>query len=409
MMPDQSDVSMTTSGLTSLPPPPKEASPRLVRGLLLATLIGWAGVTVTSAVAGANGEAPHLGLVVVCIVGVLALQILHSLPRARTWPCRRRAVSLAGQAALTSVPLVVPGVGWACTAGFLAASFALLLPSRVAWPVSAAVPASLTVLPPLLGHSWLATVYFATSTVVIAAVVVVLVTLDDGVHDAQSARHVMVRTAVEQERLRFSRDLHDILGSNLSAIALRCDIAHRLLPDSPQSARREVGEIKALARQALADARSVAEGHRRLSLAVEMRTVAAMLCATGVDIEISVRFGRLPDDLESVLATVLREGVANVVRHSDLRRCAIRGDVVAGEVVLELVNDGVDTTLGVAAESGGMGLRNLRERVEEVGGTLCAGPMGEGSFRVVASIPARAPGPMGRLTPWTPATRMAPP
>ena len=94
--------------------------------------------------------------------------------------------------------------------------------------------------------------------------------------------------AVAEERLRFARDLHDLLGLSLSAITLKSELTRRLLDTDPDRAAEELTEILGLARQALADVRSVASGYRELSLDNESRSARSVLAAADVE----VRHGR---------------------------------------------------------------------------------------------------------------------
>ena len=97
--------------------------------------------------------------------------------------------------------------------------------------------------------------------------------------------------AVAQERLRFARDLHDLLGYSLSAITLKSELTHRLVPKNPDKAQNELVEILDISRKALADVRAVASGYRELSLENESESARSLLLAADVAVttEINVR------------------------------------------------------------------------------------------------------------------------
>ena len=84
------------------------------------------------------------------------------------------------------------------------------------------------------------------------------------------ARAELARAAVAQERERFARDLHDLLGHTLSVIALKAELAGRLLPGDPERAAAEVGEVEQVARQALSEVRDAVSGYRQPTLEGEI-------------------------------------------------------------------------------------------------------------------------------------------
>jgi two-component system sensor histidine kinase DesK len=174
------------------------------------------------------------------------------------------------------------------------------------------------------------------------------------------AREELARLAVSEERLRIARDLHDVLGHRLAAIALKSDLARRLLPTDPDRAATEMAETGAVAREALVEVRA---------------TVEPVVLPPDRE---------LPRAVAEVAGWVVREGVTNVVRHARASRVRIK--VVAGDpVVVEVADDGRGTSdQGV---SRGNGLTGLTERVSAVGGRLEVGPV-DGMFRLRAEIPA---------------------
>jgi signal transduction histidine kinase len=204
--------------------------------------------------------------------------------------------------------------------------------------------------------------------------------------DLKAARAELARTEVARERLRFARDLHDLLGFSLSVIVLKSELAFRLLESDRERAHRELDEGLAAARQALADIETVAAGYRAISLDDELDSAKAVLSAAGYEVDGSVTRLALTSELSSVLATVLREAVTNVLRHSDGRRCTLEAETVDGQVLLRLRNDGVRTDNGTP----GMGLDNLTHRVRAVGGQLKGETM-NGSYVLTAEIPLPSP------------------
>jgi two-component system sensor histidine kinase DesK len=204
------------------------------------------------------------------------------------------------------------------------------------------------------------------------------------------ARAELARLAVAEERVRIARDLHDVLGQELTAVSLKAQLAARLVRLDPERAEVESGEVERIARQALDSMRATVSGYRDTSLASEVRTASALLGAVGVATTAAEVPAGLPAQVEQAAAWVVREAVTNVVRHAKASHCRIALDREPGRLVVRVGDDGV--AAGYAPPlSRGTGLAGLAERVEALGGVLDAGPV-DGWFTVRASIPAGGAG-----------------
>jgi two-component system sensor histidine kinase DesK len=197
----------------------------------------------------------------------------------------------------------------------------------------------------------------------------------------REARAELAEMAVADERLRFARDLHDLLGHDLSLIALKSELAGRLLPSQPDAAAAEIGEVRELTRSALTQVREAVDGYRRATLGSELAGARVALEAAGIELSVDGAEEPLDPEVESVLAWAVREGATNAIRHSGARHARIR--VAPG--VLEIADDGRGAP---AARPGGNGLTGLRERVQSVGGTVEAGAAPGGGFRLTVRVPA---------------------
>lgn len=196
------------------------------------------------------------------------------------------------------------------------------------------------------------------------------------------AREQIARLAVGEERLRFARDLHDLLGHSLSVIALKSELAGRLLKQSPGLAEHEVKDIENVARDALREVREAVAGYRQPTLAAELAGAREALAAAGIDCRIEGEHDGLPPAIEAVLAWTVREGATNVVRHSQAKRCSIRISQQHREASVEVTDDGRGGTPQI-----GSGLRGLGERVRECGGAVRAEPLPHEGFRLRVSVP----------------------
>ncbi|WP_244375434.1 sensor histidine kinase [Streptomyces ficellus] len=376
---------------TGVPPArPDIPAPRLARGITIVALLCYATVTVLNVLRSGGSSGTRLAVCVGLVLLVFGVQFVVSAPAARTWSMRRKVGFLAFQTLLTYLPLVWFGLSWGSMEGPLAASVLLTFRWRTAWPLFGAVVASIPVYAIALGQPAAQVGYFLIAGMLCGIVIYGLSRLTDLVHEVHSTREELARMAVNQERLRFARDLHDLLGYSLSAIALKGELIHRLITTRPDQARGETAELLAVARQALADVRLVSSGYRDMSLRDEAETAAAILAAADVRADVSIECGRLHPVVDTALATALREGVTNILRHSKVQRCSISATVDAETVLLSLVNDGAPLGKAPAsASTGGSGLDNLRERFARIGGRLSAGPGEDGRFHLEAYAPVR--------------------
>src|ERR1700724_3005069 len=196
------------------------------------------------------------------------------------------------------------------------------------------------------------------------------------------AREQIARLAVGEERLRFARDLHDLLGHSLSVIALKSELAGRLIKTTPGLAAHEVSDIENVARDALREVRDAVAGYRQPTLNAELAGAREALTAAGIEFQVDQDHAALPPTVEAVLAWALGEGVTNVMRHSQARRCAVRIIKKDGQATVEVVDDG----RGGMPEAGN-GLHGLGERVRQRGGTLTAEPLPHEGFRLRETLP----------------------
>jgi two-component system sensor histidine kinase DesK len=197
------------------------------------------------------------------------------------------------------------------------------------------------------------------------------------------------RLAASTERERIGRDLHDLLGHTLSMVALKSELAGRLIDRDPDAARREMADVARVSRDALSQVRSAVSGIRAAAMAAELASARLLLEAAGVQMEYWHDPQELPPDVETCMALVLREAVTNIQRHARANRVEVT--VIAGpeRVVLRVRDDG----RGGVNERGN-GLTGMRERIEARGGTLAIeSPRGRGtSIEVALPLPATAGG-----------------
>jgi two-component system sensor histidine kinase DesK len=293
--------------------------------------------------------------------------------------------ALVGLVVATGLLLWLVGSGWLLTYPFYLASVVpFQLPRRYWVPAQGVNVAAYVVLALLFRLPTGRLIGVGVTLVGISFMVSMFAWLIFLMVQLRLAREELARLAVAEERLRIARDLHDVLGHRLAAIALKSDLARRLLPTDPDRAATEMTEAGAVAREALDEVRATVSGFREASLSGELGTARALLVAAGVEPVVLAPDRELPRTVAEVAGWVVREGVTNVVRHANASRVRIK--VVAGDpVVVEVADDGRGATdTGVCR---GNGLTGLTERVSAVGGRLEIGAV-DGMFRLRAEIPA---------------------
>jgi two-component system sensor histidine kinase DesK len=191
------------------------------------------------------------------------------------------------------------------------------------------------------------------------------------------AQDEITRLAVVEERARFSRDLHDVLGHSLTVVAMKSELAARLVDVDPARAKTEMQDVERLSREALQGLRRAVSGYREADLDAELVSARAALEAAAIDAVLPTDGDAAADDVRSLFAWVLREGVTNVVRHA----AASRVRVALTRTALTIEDDGTGLLdPDAASTTPGNGLRGLRERADAVGATLTTGTSDLGGF-----------------------------
>ncbi|WP_330176067.1 histidine kinase [Streptomyces sp. NBC_01498] len=269
------------------------------------------------------------------------------------------------------------------------------------------VPLTLTVAVVAAVHDSWGAITIAYGTVVSMLVTAAILALSETVVELRSTRQELARAAVEEERLRFSRDLHDLLGHTLSVIVVKSEAARRLAPRDMDAALAQITDIESVGRQALTEIREAVTGYREGSLSTELDRARSALTAAGIEPVVRRSGPPLEPRTEVLLGWVVREAVTNALRHSGATRCEITVDGTPERVRLEITDDGrgvrsapsdgtddsTDSGTNDDARTGtggrGTGLTGLTERLAAAGGSLEAGSADRtgGGFRVTAVLP----------------------
>jgi two-component system sensor histidine kinase DesK len=327
------------------------------------------------------------------------------LPRAMfAAPNRDFVLVLTGAPTITVVYLALVGPGGLLFSVYLGVMFTVLLVPAISLPVVLAMAAAVTWLPRYVPGWDMHHAQWAISGPILL-VVFALFMIRSGIRnqiELHQARQEIERLAQEQERLRISRDLHDLLGHALTTITVKAELASRLAARNPERAAAEMAEVAALGREGLADVRAAVAGYRQVSLVTELAAAREVLAAAGISAELPAAVEDVPVERRELFGWVLREGVTNVVRHSGAS--AVRVTVMADSI--EIVDDGAGEQPAPEPDgrrprrrrdaaptgvSGGNGLAGLAERVSAAGGQLETGPAAPATnagFRLRAVVPA---------------------
>jgi two-component system, NarL family, sensor histidine kinase DesK len=214
--------------------------------------------------------------------------------------------------------------------------------------------------------------------------------MGSAIRELHAARRELARLAVIEERLRLSRDLHDLLGQTLSMITLKSELARHLVTEEPERCTQELSDMERAARQTLREVREAVAGYRHPRLESELEGARQLLEAAGIDYQVDPLKEALPLAFDAVLAWTVREGVTNVIRHSRARHCRIQLTQKNGTLGAEVLNDGGRREQAESTARPGLGLAGLRERVSALGGQMEAGPLtllGKEHFRLRVELP----------------------
>jgi two-component system, NarL family, sensor histidine kinase DesK len=316
----------------------------------------------------------------VAAAGLLAFTVVYLRVMSQLGRPRALRVDFVVLVALAVALAVGYGADWAGLMIYVSAATAATLPRRWSWPAvlaAAAFCAAVIVVDYAPGLLFLPPICLLTAFAVQGTGHLIALN-----RELQEAREELARNAVAEERMRFARDLHDLLGHSLSLIALKSELARRLAQVDPARAQQEMADVEEAARGALAEVRDAVSGYRQVTCAQALAEARAALTGAGITVRLPDAVPVLPGTVDAALGWVVREATTNVLRHSGARTVTVELDTDDDGVTLTVVDDGQGT-----AGSAGAGLSGLAERVSALGGRLTAGPADGAGFRLVAALP----------------------
>lgn len=331
-------------------------------------------ISIAQDVVGASST-PGAAALGVALVVVFAVGFLVAAPLSWAFPQTGRLLVCAGLFALSFV--LFPWIGWDVSGTWTYVGVIVGM-CVFGWGLTWALIGGLGALALLTGAAssgWSESILWLPAIIVsISMMMAAFARTTAAMNELRATQTRLEELAVERERGRVARDLHDILGHSLTVITVKSELAGRLVDGDPARARAEIADVESLARGALADVRATVAGFRGVTVASELAAARVALSAADIAAELPASADAIGADRRELAGWVVREGVTNVVRHSAASVCRI----TLGAREIEVADDGVGPRSGAA----GSGLGGLRERVEAAGGRMSVGRSDLGGFRL---------------------------
>jgi signal transduction histidine kinase len=223
--------------------------------------------------------------------------------------------------------------------------------------------------------------------------------LKNRAEQAERTREEEARRRVDEERLRIARELHDVISHSIGVISVQAGVAAHMLRRRPDKAAQSLEAIRHASDEALGELhamlgvlRQPGDGRPPLAPAPGLAQLDALVGqaeAAGLKVEVAVEGGprTLPPAVDLACYRIVQESLTNVVRHAAASRATVTVSHRDGEVVVEVLDDGLGAPAAAPGGGAGQGIDGMRERARALGGTLEAGPCPEGGFLVRARLP----------------------
>ncbi len=213
--------------------------------------------------------------------------------------------------------------------------------------------------------------------------------------ELEALREAQTRAAIVDERMRIAREVHDVVGHSLVAITLQARAGLRRLLRSPERAGQALHEIEDLASRALEETRTaVATIRSGTDVTVlppqptlgDLSDLVESMRGSDLDVHLVVDAAAhdLAAHLQSAAYRIVQESLSNAAKHARPARTDVRIAQTGDVFTVEITDDSTNAT---PAAGEGSGLRGMRERAEQLGGSFEAGPTPVRGWRVHARFP----------------------
>ncbi len=327
---------------------------------------------------------PFLTVLLPTLIATLVFIYLHLCTYFYGGPGEHRLRYIAGEYLIgfALAPLNLSALGFLIFAFFVTA---FSMPLRMARYVIFGSVTIFMIETWLLGHNWQTMASVMTPAILLAITALYTAYTGQQQMALRRSNEEIMRLATLAERERIGRDLHDLLGHTLSVIALKSELARKLIDRDLDTARTEISEVERVARDALSQVRNAISGIRSTALPAEIVAATALLEAQGLVVKCETENVKLPHDRETALALSLREAATNIRRHASAKGVTIRVRKENTAVVVEVADDGRGGRIVP-----GNGLNGMRERLDTVGGSLSLEANQNGGTLLRAWVPIAA-------------------
>ncbi len=216
--------------------------------------------------------------------------------------------------------------------------------------------------------------------------------------ELEREKEVFARLAAQRERARIARELHDIVSHNMAVMVVQAGAGRIAPPEDPEQVANIFRRIRAAGDAALVEMDQLVDVlglHARGSLATGtlagVADLVAQACSAGLDVtvELSVKDGGVPLEVEQAAYRAIQEGLTNVLKHAPASHVRLRLETREQQLEIEVRNSGArGEGTGLAETGSGLGLAGLSERIRARGGELSAGPLPQGGWGFTVRLPA---------------------
>lgn len=337
----------------------------------------------------------NAGAIALLVAGAMALVVRRQYPA---------AVLIFAQAT-TLVYWLLDYPGGPVFLAVIVAFFTAVIKGRrlIAWTVLVAGFVSFPWLPYFLGNTSAPSVAhilgLAAWLLVLGTVAEVVRVRQERATEAARTREEQARRRASEERLRIARELHDVLGHNISLISVQAGVALHLMDERPEQARVALSVIKEASKDALGELRSMLDVLRQVNEEslrspsqglAHLDDLVARATAAGLQVNTEVRgdLQRLPASLDLAAFRIVQEALTNVIRHARAATATVRVVCDDRELAVQIDDDG-QGAVSHGRSGVGQGILGMRERASALGGVVEAGPHLGGGFRVLARLPLK--------------------
>lgn len=290
-------------------------------------------------------------------------------------------------ALITSIAIATTQINYGASVFFVyAAAFAgQLTPARFSLAIIATITGiiiSLSWLLLLPMQFYLPAIFF---TLMIGGINLHFAEINRKKNQLKQSEQEIKQLIIDAERERIARDLHDVMGHTLSLIALKSELASKLIDKDSNKAKQELLELNRITRQTLQEVRDTVSGYRESSIIGVLSRAKVALENANITLHYQLPDMTLPDRINQPMSYVIKEAITNIIRHSSADQCSLSFDQHEDALTV-IIKDNGDSNQQPLTE--GNGLKGIRERIEAIGGEFSY--LSQSGFTLSITVPVSA-------------------